>query len=144
MSWKRTEITPQLLRLMNPEDQQRYRTDVIQPPAEEQKDKIPQLEREEQRTFAHWLRKHDLADSTIWHSTAHRLKGTVGCPDFVVPVNGIVLFIEFKRPENRLSKDQEVFRASLDRQRHQLHMVYNADEAIALVEPLLLTGCSQI
>ena len=143
MGYELRKITPQLLRLMSPEDQVRYiqqpgdLSDL--PPIEEHEPKIPPRERDEQRTFARWLRKHGLGDSAIWHSTAHRLKGTRGTPDFVVPVGGVTLFIEFKLPGNVLSADQELFRASLDKQRHQLHVVRNAQEAFALVEPLLLT-----
>jgi hypothetical protein len=133
---------------MNPEDQARYAGDqpgdLSQlPPIEEHEPKIPILERDEQRTFSRWCRKHDLGDSMIWHSTAHRTKGTRGCPDFVLPVNGLTLYIEFKLPGNRLSPDQEAFRVSLDKQRTQLHVVHSADEAISLVEPLLLTTYPQ-
>ena len=143
MGYKRTELTPGMLRLMSPEDQKRYMGGVISPdePQEPETKKIPKLERDEQRTFARWLRKHGLADSAIWHSTAHRTKGTRGTPDFVVPVSGVTLYIEFKLPGNTLSPDQENFRKSLDAQRYQLHVVASAQEAIALVEPLLLTNC---
>ena len=95
---------------------------------------IPPLEREEQRKFALWCRAHGLGKSMIWHSTAHRTKNTLGCPDFVLAVACVTLYIEFKLPGKKLSPDQEAFALGLEAQGHKLHVVYNALGAQCLVE----------
>lgn len=90
------------------------------------------LEREEQRLFASdCLRK---GYAVVWHSTAHRSKASLGCPDFIIGVRGITLWIEFKRAPNGLSEDQRKFKEILEAQGISYCIVYSCDEAIKLVE----------
>jgi hypothetical protein len=136
MGFTRKELTPEMLRCMSPEDQKSYgpeprpsfEADPHPPPVTDK------LEREEQRHFANWCLLHNYG--FIWHSTAHRSKASVGCPDFVVAVNRLMpgLWIEFKRAPNKLSEDQRKFKEILEAQGVTYWIVYSAGEAIALVE----------
>jgi hypothetical protein len=75
-----------------------------------------------------------LHKACVWHKTNARTGATLGTPDFIVPVHGIVLYIEFKRgPQFGLSKDQEEFKAGLEEQDKRLYICYTALEAIELV-----------
>ena len=88
------------------------------------------LERDEQRVFAQWCQSHQLP--FVWHSTAHRTKASVGCPDFIIGLRGTTLWIEFKRQGGKLSADQENFLTRLTGQKITLHICYSASEAIEL------------
>src|SRR4029077_15987209 len=130
---KRSELTPEMIAKMSKEDQARYsegrpsfEADPHPPPVTDK------LEREEQRSFANWCLLHNYP--CVWHSTAHRTKASLGCPDFIVGVNGVTLWIEFKRAPLGLSEDQKKFRALMDGQGIVYHLVYSAEEAIALTE----------
>jgi hypothetical protein len=118
------QLSPRLLKMIEP---------GIHPPFEQDHHPAPKndkLEREEQRQFATWclLKNYPFC----WHSTASRTKATPGVPDFIIGVNRITLWIEFKRPGYGLSEDQEKFAALLAGVGIQLYVVYSAHEAIAL------------
>jgi VRR-NUC domain len=92
--------------------------------------KTGKLERDEQRQFAnHCLLK---GYAPVWHSTAHRSKASIGCPDFIVTVNAETLYIEFKRVGCDLSPDQKEFRKRVEANGGLYFVVFSADEAIAL------------
>lgn len=137
----RIEITPEILRLMSPEDRARYETGspvIADSGAFDKPPAISPLERDEQRSFWQWCCSKGLSDSVVWHSTAHRTKGTLGTPDFIVPIKGDTLYIEFKLPGNKLSFHQERFRASLARQGITLYVVNSALEAQRLIQKNML------
>jgi hypothetical protein len=89
------------------------------------------LEREEQRLFSRELQRRELP--FYWHSTAHRTKATVGCPDFIVGINAVTIWIEFKMHGGRLSEDQLAFAARLGTQHCRYHLVFSCKEAIELL-----------
>jgi hypothetical protein len=91
-----------------------------------------QLEKKEQSQFANDLLRKGLP--YVWHSTARASTATPGCPDFILAIAGVTLWVEFKRPGYKLSEDQEKFRVALERQGIFLHVVYSADQAIKLVD----------
>lgn len=134
---KKSMLTPAMVHLMSPEDQARYSPEPR--PSFEEDPHPPvvtdKLEREEQRLFASdCLRK---GYAVVWHSTAHRSKASLGCPDFVVGIKGVTLWIEFKRAPNKLSEDQRKFKAVLEAQAIPYYLVYSAEEAIALVQSVI-------
>lgn len=131
---KRSELTPKMIAGMSPDDQARYSPEP-RPSWEDDPHPPPvtdKLEREEQRLFASdCLRK---GYAIVWHSTAHRSKASLGCPDFVIGLQTITLWIEFKRAPNKLTEDQRKFRETLEAQGIPYYVVYSCDEAIKLVE----------
>lgn len=143
---KRSEVTPEMIKRMSPEDQKRYSDIVIAvedfpnlhpddltapPEYKPQPRNQTDLERVQQREFASWLSLEDYP--YCWHRTDKKSTGTLGCPDFIVAVCGVTLWIEFKRPGYRLSPDQEKFRYRLVKHGNHMHLVYSSDEAIKLV-----------
>jgi len=134
MGWTRQQLTPEIIARMSPEDQAKLGIEVR--PSFEDDPHPPfvtdKLEREEQRQFANWCLLHKYA--TVWHSTKARSRASVGCPDFVVGVNGVTLWIEFKRAPNKLSEDQRKFKELLEGQNIIYYIVYSAGEAITLTE----------
>src|SRR5260370_42598395 len=108
MSLSSRELPPNIKRWMSPEDQNRYghfvhpRNEVVPPP------KTDKLERDEQRQFANWC--HLNSYPVVWHATNARTKSTPGTPDFILAVNRVTLWLEFKRDYScQLSTDQEEF-----------------------------------
>jgi hypothetical protein len=134
-----SELTPALISRMNIEDQRRYaqaiglvtHQDDLTAHKEQPKG-ADSLERIQQREFASWLSLGDYP--YCWHATHKKSTGSLGCPDFVVGVAGVTLWVEFKRPGFTLSKDQERFRAKLEQQGIFLHIVYTGLQAIDLVK----------
>jgi hypothetical protein len=127
---KASELTPQILRLMSPADKELYGGTAV--PVAEASAKTGKLERHEQRDFASWSMLHNYA--IVWHSTAHRSKASIGCPDFLLTVNGYTLAIEFKQPGARLSAGQEDWRARHVANGGIYHIVTSAAQAISLCE----------
>lgn len=127
------QVTPAMLRLMSAENQRIYgiELDPRSFPTENN-------EAWEQRQFAAWLKEKQLLPPAVWHSVAKRSTGTVGCPDFIVPVRGVVLWIEFKRPREELSPDQVLFARRLSEQGFTVFIARRYQEAIAKVEEYLL------
>jgi hypothetical protein len=133
MGFRIDQLTDRMRCLMSAEDQQAIspKDSSIGAPSRKKTDT---LEREEQSVFAnHCLRK---GYAFVWHSTAHKTKASLGCPDFIVAVAGTTLWIEFKRPGGRLSTDQADFRNRLLANRALYWVVYSAAEAIALTSCL--------
>ena len=131
---KRSELTPEMLAKMSPEDQARYAPEA-RPSFEEDPHPPPvtdRLEREEQRQFANWCLLH--LYPCVWHSTAHRSKASLGCPDFVLARKGATWWLEFKRAPNGLTEDQRKFKELLEAQSIKYFIVYSCDEAIKLIE----------
>ena len=121
-------LPDRLLKLMDPRDRPPGPAGLT---AAQATDKNAQhLERDEQRIFAQWCQSHQLP--FVWHSTAHRTKASVGCPDFIVGLRGATLWIEFKCPGGKLSADQEDFLNRLTGQKITLHICHSASEAIEL------------
>ena len=126
------QVTPEMLRLMNELDQRTYGPGIHPLDDPHPAPKTDKLEREEQRQFASWLMLNGF-DGRVWHKTNVASTASPGCPDFIVPVNGITLWIEFKRAGYDLSPDQEKFRLALEKQGIRLYVVYSAFEAIELM-----------
>lgn len=130
MGIKITEVTDKIRSLMNPADAELYGGGPMQladPPA-----KTDRLEREDQRQFASYCLLHNYAP--VWHSTAHRSKASLGCPDFFVTVNGYPLMLEFKRIGGKLSAVQEDWSARHLNNGGLYFVVYSANEAIQVCE----------
>jgi hypothetical protein len=129
----RLEFAQHLVHLMTPEDQRTYGAGIHPPFAQDHHPapKTDKLEREEQRQYANWLLLHGLK-SFVWHKTNVPSTASLGTPDFVVPVGGVTLWIEFKRAGYGLSADQESFKAGLEEQGLRLYIVHTALEAIEL------------
>jgi hypothetical protein len=119
---------PHLMKLLSPQDQKET---GIQPSHDKPQPKTDQAERDEQAQFANYCLLHQYP--CVWHSTHKRSTGTVGCPDFIVGVNGVTLWIEFKREGGTLSDEQKEFGRKLETQGMRLYVVYSAGEAIELV-----------
>jgi hypothetical protein len=119
-------------RLMSPADQELYGSGSEPIRFDQSPDTIERLERVEQREFANYCLLHNLAP--VWHSTAHRTKASLGCPDFIVCVNGYNLCIEFKRVGGKLSAAQEDWKARHLNNGGLYFVVHTALEAIQLCE----------
>ena len=130
----RLALSPHLWKLMSAEDRARYGAPGLQPDAARgyTHPKTDKLEREEQRQFASWLMLHDLP--LVWHRTDKRTGCNVGCPDFILGIQGKTYWIEFKRRGFKLSPDQEKFRQRLEAQSIRLHLCYSAAEASQTVQ----------
>jgi VRR-NUC domain len=129
---------PHIAKLMSAEDQKRFGfvDPGIHPPYAEDHHAPVQtgrLEREEQRQFANWLLLNGYK-ARVWHATHKATTANPGVCDFIVPIWGGTLWIEFKLPGAKLSEAQEEFRAGLEAKGHQLYVCYSAGEAIALVK----------
>ena len=135
---KRSELTPELISRMSLEDQARYGPpvhpdDLTAPPIYQEPPRSQvDLERVQQREFASWLSLEGYPYD--WHRTDKKSTGTLGCPDFIVGVNGTTVWAEFKRPGYKLSPDQENFKEKLAKQKIHMHLVYSSNEAIELIE----------
>lgn len=110
-----------------------HQDDITAPPNKPPSRTVVKLEKEEQAHFANWCWLNGY-DGRIWHKTNQASTATPGTPDFIVPVDGTTLYIEFKRPGYQLSEDQVRFAGALERQNILLHVVYSADQAIKLVK----------
>lgn len=129
-------VTPEMIRLMGPEDQRTYGPGIHPEDDSHPQSKTDQLERKEQASFANWLLLKNLK-ARVWHKTNASSTATPGCPDFIVPVNGTTLWIEFKRPGFWLSDVQEEFKAALEEQGVRYYICYSALEAIELTRYFL-------
>jgi VRR-NUC domain-containing protein len=134
MGLSRSQITPELLARMKPEDSAFYSPGVhpqwsedTHPPP---KNDIP--ENVLQRQFANWCL--DKGYRHVWHGTHKRSTANRGCPDFIIAAKGTTFWIEFKRPGEDLSPDQSVFKKELEKNGVIMYVVYSAFEAIALIE----------
>jgi hypothetical protein len=130
---------PHIVKLMSKEDQEAlgFVDPGIHPPYAQDHHAPVQtgrLERKEQRDFANWLILNKYYDGTVWHRTDKPTGARRGTPDFIVPIWGGVLYIEFKLPGEDLSKDQKEFRACIEAKGHTLYICYSSGEAIALVK----------
>jgi hypothetical protein len=144
MGIPRLELSPHLIRLMNPEDQMYYRPDPNQSSAPDPKLRIsppPKRdvpERKEQADFANYLLLQNSQGRKIpfvWHATHTSSKATPGTPDFWVGINRRNMWIEFKRDYGcDLTPEQEEFRLCCEAQGIEMYVVYSAGEAIKLVE----------
>ena len=95
-------------------------------------DSLAQTEADHQNRFISICKERGWA--YVWHSTKKRSTGTIGTPDAIVVAHGKVFWIEFKLPGQFLSPDQQVFARLLAQNGAQLHVVYSAEEALALIE----------
>lgn len=123
------KLTPEMKRLMSPQDQVRY----FALPPEPLPKAIEESEAWHQAQFAHWLKAKELLPPAVWHNTAKRTTGTIGCPDFIVPAAGCVLWLEFKLPGNELSPEQKLFALRLREQGGEVTIVYHFEAAIELL-----------
>jgi hypothetical protein len=135
MGWRRNQLTKSMVSCMSPEDQAFYNPaepGVHQPYAEDHHPsvKTDKRERDEQRQFANWCLLHHYP--FVWHATHKRSTANVGCPDFIVGVNKLTLWIKFKRAGEHLTPDQEAFRGRLYEVGITLYVCFSAAEAIAL------------
>lgn len=155
MGWD-LKSNPHLIRLMSPEDQERYGHMVEMVDYFAQKKAIEQFiapdprlnthppvkraspEKTEQKSFANHLTNLNEKGAKIvwvWHKMNKRSRATPGTPDFFVGINGHAMWIEFKKDYScELSPPQETFRLYCQAQRIEWHIVYSAFEAIKLVE----------
>jgi hypothetical protein len=137
-------VAPHLLSLMNSDDRARYGGATAQTESSIRDDtsnrshKRDAAERKEQGTFASWLLLQNSNGRRIpfvWHATHKPSKATPGTPDFFVGINGHALWIEFKRDAScKLTPEQEEFALACEAQRIEHHVVYNAVDAIELVQ----------
>ncbi len=125
------KLTDKMRSCLSAKDQEIYGAPIQ---AASPQSKLRPPERVEQRTFAQWCQLKDYA--FVWHSTAARSRATIGCPDFIVALSGVTLWIEFKRAGGRLSAEQEAFRDRLFRNGARYHLVTSALEAIELLNSL--------
>jgi hypothetical protein len=121
-----TSLLPDhFLRLMSAKD----RRSIKQTTAAEAQVKYDlRLEREDHRTFSKWCSLNGIY--YLWSRTDKAVTIQVGHPDFSLFHKGLTLFIEFKRPGQKLSKEQEVARDRLTTQHFDFLVCYSAEEAI--------------
>jgi hypothetical protein len=86
------------------------------------------LEREDQRQFSQWCNLNGIYHD--WSRTDKRTTGRTGKPDFSVHHKGLTLFIEFKRPGQKLSEEQEAIQEWLTKQHFDYFVCYSDEEAI--------------
>jgi len=86
----------------------------------------------EQRNFA--VEAKSRGWRTVWHRTDKRSTANRGCPDFIVGAKSTTWWIEFKRPGEALRPDQAAFKKELAQNGIQMHVVFSAIEAVALIE----------
>ena len=123
------KLTDKMRSCLSAKDQEIYGAPIQ---AASPQSKLRPLERAEQRTFARWCQLKDYA--FVWHSPAHKTRATIGCPDFIVALGGVTLWIEFKRAGGHLSAEQEAFRNKLAAQKALYWIVGSAAEAIAIAQ----------
>ena len=100
--------------------------------AEASADGYRKFEREEQRLFSRELNRLELP--FYWHRTDKPTGANAGVPDFIVGVNGVTLWIEFKAEgSGRMGPAQARFQELLARQKIKYHLVFSAKEAIELL-----------
>jgi hypothetical protein len=129
---------------MSPADQARYAAVAVpdaalaprldhRPSAETTSD-----ERKEQGTFANWLLLQNSNGADLpfeWHPLHTRSKTTPGCFDFWVGAGPVSIWIEFKKDHaQKLSDAQQEFRRKCDKRGIPAYVVYNAQQAIDLVQ----------
>ena len=105
---KQSDITPEIFKLMSPEDQARFGY-VPAPPAPVQgkvKDYGWRQELKEQMLMKAWLERHEYAYT--WSRTDKRTTGVLGIADFTIPA--LKLALEFKQPGRKLTDSQEIWR----------------------------------
>lgn len=91
-----------------------------------------------QSTFWNFTRlKGITVDPSAMHKGTTRRKGMA---DFPCYYRGKVLFVEFKRPGNRLSKSQVEFRDEIQGQGFHYCVAYSASQAIEFAQKYLLNG----
>ncbi len=62
-------------------------------------------------------------------------RSTIGCPDFIVLAdNGRVLWVECKRKDGKLSKEQQAFKAMAEKLGHKVHIVRSLTEFVTLAD----------
>lgn len=90
------------------------------------------FEREEQRVFSRELNRLELP--FYWHRTDKPTGANAGVPDFIIGVNGVTLWVEFKAEgSGRMRPEQAHFQELLARQKIKYHLVFSAAEAIELL-----------
>jgi hypothetical protein len=95
------------------------------------------LEREEQRVFSRELNRLELP--FYWHRTDKPTGANAGVPDFIVGVNGVTVWIEFKAEgSGRMRPEQIRFQELLARQKIKYRLVFSAKEAIELLQFYML------
>jgi hypothetical protein len=138
---RRSDVTAEMVRLMNPEDQERFALNQRLGASSDDFRRGPKTdasERKAQGSFANWLllqRSKGRKLPFVWHATHTRSKATPGTPDFLVGTWGGWICIEFKRDyTNKLSGDQQEFQIDCDSRGLPFYIAYNEDEAIKFVE----------
>lgn len=138
MGWTRSELE-RCRHLISADQQIALGMSTAPDPKEEihPQPKRNSAEGKEQREFASWLafkRAEGVRLVVVWHAMHKRSTASRGTSDFIIGVNGTVLFIEFKRDYGcELSEAQEEFRLDCEAQGVIYRVVYSAFEAIALV-----------
>jgi hypothetical protein len=134
---------PHLTRLMSRADQARYGVGSDTRDTPKSSRKRDRDERREQGDFANWLLLQNSQGRKIpfcWHALHKPSKATPGTPDFWVGVTGHGIWLEFKWDGCKLSPEQEEFRLACEAQRVEFYIVYNARQAIALVQAFSTCG----
>lgn len=60
---------------------------------------------------------------------------TIGCPDFIILADGNrTLWVECKRKDGKLSKEQQAFKAMAEKLGHKVHIVRSLTEFVTLAD----------
>jgi len=144
----RLQLSPHLVRLMSLEDQARYGaaagttsvlgTALVPPQDRRTSAKSSDSEKTEQKQFAHYLKSENekgRAIPWVWWPLHTKSRTTPGAGDFWLGVNRHSLWLEFKvGPDKQLSPVQKEFRRMCLIQGIEHRVVYNAAEAIEILE----------
>jgi VRR-NUC domain-containing protein len=94
------------------------------------------LEKAHHRIFWNYCLLKDI--TTDYHNPTRKTTNKKGWPDFPCYKNGRVLFVEFKSPTGKLTKEQLEVRAELERQGFKYVVVYAASDAIEIADSYLI------
>lgn len=136
MGWTRIKLTPEIIRCMNPADQNRYAPGMhasFYQEDENPPNKTGTLERVEQKDFANWCLGRGYL--YVWHATHKKSTATKGTPDFAVLAKGVWFWIEFKLPGESLSKDQREWREACEANGGTYYIAYSSHEGMRIVDP---------
>jgi hypothetical protein len=127
------DLTPKVLRCMEPGDLELYQPG-IHPPYQEDHHPPPKTdtpEKVDQKQFAAWCAQ--MKFRPVWHATHKPSTANRGCPDFVVAAYGTTFWIEFKRVGEDLRPDQIVFKKQLEANGVPMYVCYSAFEAMQVI-----------
>lgn len=130
MSKNTPPIALNILKCMRPEDRATMGSHN-QLPEETASKNAYKLEKELQEQCAAHLRRHEIP--FFRQRMDRKTTGTVGWPDFTIPVNGRTLYMECKTWDGSLSAEQQTLSSAFLRHGHTIFVVRSYDQFLVLL-----------